>query len=292
MAAVYLGCPLWAHAPWRGRFFTEDASREAFLPQYASVFGTTEGNATFYGLPSRETVARWCAEAPRPFRFCFKFPRAVSHDRELVGAEVETAEFFERLGPLGERLGPFFLQLPECFGPDRLPQLATYLRALPRDHRYAVEVRSRAFFDHADAEQRLNEMLVAQGINRVIFDTRGLFASAADDPATREARRKKPRLPVRPIATGNEPFVRFVGDPDLEQNEAALQTWARVARKWMEQGRTPYFFLHHPDDLHAPPLARRLHLWLHREAPALVEAPPLWPVERQPRSPQQLDLFG
>ena len=97
MANVYLGCPLWAHAPWKGRFFTAKASREDFLPQYARVFGTTEGNATFYGLPAPETVERWAAEAPSDFRFCFKFPRVISHEKALVGAETETKAFFERL---------------------------------------------------------------------------------------------------------------------------------------------------------------------------------------------------
>ena len=56
-----VGCPVWAHAAWRGRFFTAEARREEFLPQYASVFGAAEANPTFYGLPAAATVrARRC----------------------------------------------------------------------------------------------------------------------------------------------------------------------------------------------------------------------------------------
>ena len=60
------------------------------MPQYASVFDTAEGNATFYGLPSAETVARWAAEAPETFRFCLKFPRVVTHDHALAGPTAAT----------------------------------------------------------------------------------------------------------------------------------------------------------------------------------------------------------
>jgi uncharacterized protein YecE (DUF72 family) len=291
MAKAYIGCPLWAHAPWRGRFFTAAATREQFLPQYASVFSTTEGNATFYGLPSTETVARWAEEAPAGFRFCFKFPRTISHDKTLLHAEAETEAFFARLRPLRGRLGPFFLQVHERFGPENLNLLTRFLDALPTDEHYAVEVRSRAFFDGGDAEVRFDDALERRGVDRVIFDTRGLFASTAEDPATLEAKRKKPRVPVRFRALGGHPFVRFVGDPDVARNAAAFASWAEVVAAWVEQGREPFFFLHHPDDLHAPELGRAFQAALHRRRAGLFPAPPAWPVEGEAPVPTQLSLF-
>lgn len=291
MANVYLGCPLWAHAPWKGRFFTAKASREDFLPQYARVFGTTEGNATFYGLPAPETVERWAAEAPADFRFCFKFPRVISHEKALVGAEAETKAFFERLAPLGHRLGPFFLQLHESFGADRLTGLERYLDALPKAWTYALEVRAPEFFAEGPAEARLDALLTERGVNRVIFDTRALFASSATDSATLDAKRKKPRVPVRRVATGRCPFVRFVGDPHLETNDPLLQEWARTAARWMAEGRTPYLFTHHPDDHFAPDLARQLHRWLHEASPTRVPPPAPWPVESERPPATQLQLF-
>lgn len=291
MASVYLGCPLWAHPPWKGHFFSARADRDAFLPEYARVFDTTEGNATFYGLPAPETVARWAQQAPPSFRFCFKFPRVVSHDRMLEGAEAETAAFFERLSPLRGRLGPFFLQLHERFGSDRLPVLERYLDQLPKEHAYAVEVRSAAFFREGEPETRLNGLLADRGVNRVIFDTRGLFASPATDAFTVDAKRKKPRLPVRLIATGSAPFVRFVGDPQVERNDGALRVWAQVVSRWMDEGRTPYVFLHHPDDAHAPELARRFHRLLHETTPQRVPPPARWPAEDDTKPEVQLSLF-
>lgn len=286
---LYLGCPVWAHEPWRGTFFTAAARREEFLPQYAGVFDTAEGNATFYGLPAPTTVARWAAEAPATFRFCLKFPRTITHELQLVGAETATREFLDRVAPLDAKLGPFFLQLHQNFGPPRLGDLAAYLRTLPRDRAYAVEVRHPGFFDAGPGERALNALLRELGMDRVVFDTRGLFASAATDEATLDAKRRKPRVPVRFTALGARPFVRFVGDPDLPRNAAALEAWAAVVAGWVGEGRTPYFFTHHPDDALAPELGRDFQRRVHARQPA-VPAPPAWPAERE-SGPTQLSLL-
>ncbi len=277
---LYLGCPVWAHAPWRGKFFTSDARREDFLPQYASVFDTTEGNATFYGLPAADTVARWAAEAPKTFRFCLKFPRTITHDLQLVGAQAATAEFLGRVVPLGEKLGPFFLQLHQSYDARRLPELAAYLRTLPKEFTYAIEVRSLDFFDGGRREAAFDALLGECGMERVIFDTRGLFAAKATDEPTLDAQRRKPRVPVRFTAIGKQPFVRFVGAPQIERNDAVLREWAAVVARWIGEGRTPFFFTHHPDDAYAPELGRRFQRLVQAICPT-VPAPAEWPVERE-----------
>ena len=294
---VRIGCPVWAHAPWVGSFFTRQARREEFLPQYARVFATAEGNSTFYGLPSQKTVARWADEAPAWFRFAFKFPRVISHDRSLLGAEADTQAFFARLAPVADRCGPFFLQLHQSFGPDRLGLLRDYLAALPSAFSYAVEVRHRAFFQSGKDEAALDAMLGEVGVDRVNFDTRPLFAATVsrEDEAAQEALRKKPRVPVRFTATGRRPFVRFVADPKVENNHRWLDEWVEVVARWLAEGREPYVFLHHPDDLHAPPLARRFQAKLHARRPDDVPPPAAWPAETEPPPDQvpgaQLGLF-
>jgi uncharacterized protein YecE (DUF72 family) len=288
----FLGCPVWAHVPWRGTFFTREARREEFLQQYAEVFNTAEGNATFYGLPAVETVARWREEAPGSFRFCLKFPRAITHDHALEGpgAMEETQRFLERVAPLGARLGPFFLQLHASFGAGKMKVLETYLKGLPQEFAYAVEVRSADFFDGGAKERALDALLGERGMDRVIFDTRGLFASRATDEATLDAQRRKPRGPLRLTATGKRPFVRFVGDPEVAKNDAALKEWAAVVARWIEEGRTPFFFTHHPDDAHAPELGRRFQGML-RERSAFVPPPAVWPVEREPKAAEQMSFL-
>ncbi len=280
---------MWAHEPWRGKFFTAEARREEFLAQYASVFDATEGNATFYGVPQPKVVARWAEDAPVNLRFCWKFPRTITHDLQLVGAEAATREFLERMAPLGGRLGPFFLQLHQSYDATRLRELAAYLRGLPREFHYAIEVRHADFFDGGAHERAFDALLGEVGMERVNFDTRGVFTATAKDEFTLDAQRRKPRVPLRTTAIGVRPFVRFVGDPELERNDGALRAWADTVARWIAEGRQPYFFVHHPDDTYAPALARRFQEIVHAVCPA-VPKPPGWPVERE-RPGDQMDLL-
>lgn len=289
--SVRIGCQGWSHDPWVGTFFTRGARREEYLPQYASVFGAVEGNTTFYALPKKESVARWAAEAPAAFHFCFKFPKAISHERRLVNASIQTEEFLDRVAPLGERLGTFFLQLHESFGPTELPALKSYLRSLPQEFRYAVEVRHAGFFDHGDGEARVTDLVAGLGMEQVVFDTRGLFAAPPTAEVVRIAQGKKPRSPLRIAAHGRRPFVRFVGNPDIAADEPLLDEWARVFAGWIAEGRTPYFFAHHADDTFSPAVARAFQKLLHARCPQ-VPPPPEWPVEQQAAANgAQLDLF-
>lgn len=302
--AARIGCPVWAHPPWAGRFFTDDARREDYLPQYAGVFGAAEGNATFYGLPAPATVARWAEEAPAEFRFCFKFPQSVSHEAQLLGAGAGDGplvrEFLERLAPLGPRRGPLMLQLHSSFGPVRLTVLREWLARVarvagPDAPPIAVEVRHPDFFAGGAAEDELHAALESAGAERCVFDTRGLFAAqiAPEDELSRDALRRKPRVPARFTALGKHPVARFVGDPAIEKNETLIGEWAGVLARWIDEGREPLFFAHHPDDAFAPELARRFQARLHALRPERVPAPAAWPIELRPPppGPEQLDLF-
>ncbi|MBK8508848.1 MAG: DUF72 domain-containing protein [Candidatus Competibacteraceae bacterium] len=283
LARYHLGCPVWSNRDWLGELFSADAKPRDFLRQYSSVFDTVEGNNCFYGLPKPETVARWRDEAAPGFRFCFKFPRAISHERRLREAAEATAEFLERIRPLAEagRLGPSFLQLPPNFGPEQLALLEGYLRALPDDFQCAVEVRHPAFFAKGEEERQLNRMLFERGVDRVMLDSRALFASGSDDPDTRGAQRKKPRLPVHAISLGPRPFIRFIGQADPELNRPFLEPWLDKLALWLSEGREPYVFMHTPNSRRAPQLARLFHGLLRARCPKIGDLPS-WPGEAKP----------
>ena len=280
LSRYHLGCPVWSNRDWVGDFFTAGAKPTEFLRQYSAVFDTVEGNNCFYGLPKPETVLRWRDEAAPKFRFCFKFPRSISHDGRLRGVAAETAEFLERITPLAMagRLGPSFLQLPPRFGPDDLPALRDYLQALPKEFQYAVEVRHRAFFAKGEAERQLNRLLLDLGVDRVMLDSRALFGADPADPDTRVAQGKKPRLPVHAISLGSRPFIRYIGHPDPEANRPFLEPWLEKLALWIGEGREPYFFAHTPNNRQAPHLARRVHEWLRARCPEVGTLPP-WPGE-------------
>ncbi len=283
----YLGCPMWGFKGWAGSLYRRETQPREYLGEYAAVFNAVEGNTTFYSLPSPETVARWRDAVPPGFRFCFKLPRTITHERGLAGAGRETAEFFARMAPLGERLGPFMIQLPAAFGPDRLAVLERFLRSLPAGFLYAVELRNRAFYASDEIEGRLDELLAELGCERIVLDTRGLRAGDPRHPALVAARHTKPNVPASPVALGRHPFLRFISHPDEAVNLPWLERWCRHLGRWIRQGRRPYVMIHCPDNLRSPPLARRLHGMLARQL-EVGEMPP-WPGEEPEKG--QLSLL-
>lgn len=288
----HIGCPVWASAAWIGKLFAPDAPRGGWLSQYASAFNTVEGNSTFYGLPTSETVRRWAAETPAGFHFVLKFPRSISHDRQLVAAGEETRIFLDILHLLAKagRLGPSMLQLPPKFAAKQFGDLERYLRSLPKEFPYAVEVRHWQWFDESRFEERLNLLLMDLGIDRVLFDSRPLFAFPPADDAEDKAQRQKPRSPPRRTVTGMRPVLRLIGRNDPDSVMPWIAQWAPVVALWINQGLSPYVITHAPDDRYAPDLARLFHAHLQRELPELGRLPP-WPAETVAQQPKQALLF-
>jgi uncharacterized protein YecE (DUF72 family) len=279
----YLGCPGWGMKTWIGRLFPPGTRNTDFLARYAEVFNTVEGNTTFYALPSPDTVARWNEQTPSHFRFCFKFPREMTHDKLLVDSADHVAMFLDRIAPLGDKVGTLFLQLPPRFDQGQLPRLRAFCDSLPADRHYAVEVRAPEFFVPGPADAELMALLRERGIDLVILDTRGIHSSKSLVHA--ETRVRKPNLPVIMRATAAHPFVRCVPHEDFAQSHAIAEAWATQVAGWIAEGKTPYVFLHAPDDTYAPENAYAFHAML-RARGAEVGDLPAWPGQ-----PRQLGLF-
>lgn len=282
----HIGCTVWSLKEWVGNFFTDDAKQSDFLSQYASVFNSVEGNTTFYHIPNEKTVKKWSKSTPDGFKFCFKFHRSITHDKQLLNVEDDVLRFVETFDDISDRLGPFHIQLPPQFSPDDFARLEELVTILPNAYSYALEVRHPDFFDHGRVENRLNRLLKSYNIDRVIFDTRKLHSMKSKDGTIIEAKKKKPKVPVRFERTGSRPFVRFVGANDVLNNEPYLKEWAIVIADWIKEGVHPYIFTHSPDKVSQPQIARRFHQLL---SDLIVMDPmPAWPIERQN---EQLDLF-
>jgi len=289
---------MWGNKDWVGNLFSPRCRAGNFLAEYSTVFNTVEGNTTFYSLPSETTVDRWREQTPESFRFSFKLPQTVTHARGLYDAGAETAQFFDRLAPLGERLGPFMIQLPASFGPDRLPLLDAYLRSVPAEYRYAVELRHLAFYENEETTRAVNELLAVRECERVMMDTRSMRAGDLKHPDVMAAEHKKPDLPITPIVTAHDPLLRFVGHPEATVNEPGLRYWAQHAARWLGEGRSPFIFIHCPNNLFAPAMARTFHAMLDEELRAIGHddadpspgTMPAWPGDVH-REPEQLELI-
>ncbi|WP_300723779.1 DUF72 domain-containing protein [Pseudomonas sp.] len=281
----YLGCPSWSDTAWREGLYPQNARQTDFLNLYAQVFNAVEGNTTFYARPAPATVERWAQSVPEHFRLTAKFPREISHGGDLREQQHAAEDFLRLLKPLGVRVAPFWLQLPASFGPQRLAELVSFIDTLGRE--LAVEVRHPAFFAKGDEERLLNRVLMDRGVERICLDPRALFSCASTAPAVLHAQSKKPRVPPRPAAFTRFPQVRFIGRPELEANDPYLRPWVEKVASWIEEGRTPYVFLHTPDNHRAPELARRFHQQLSERLPGLPELAQL----HAPQTTEQLGLL-
>jgi uncharacterized protein YecE (DUF72 family) len=281
----HLGCTGWSLQEWVGTFFKDKTKPGDFLSQYSSVFNSVEGNTTFYSAPSKELIKQWADKTPDGFKFCFKFPKVITHIKSLEEVESEVQEFLELFDDVRDKLGPFMIQFPDSFGPADFKKLETLLSSLPKTLSYGVEVRHLDFFDHGKHEHNLNTMLQSYGVERIIFDTRKLHSTNSSIPSIMEAKKKKPKVPVRFEALSSRPIVRFVGVNDILNNEAYLKEWAIVVADWINDGLHPYVFIHSPDKISQPKLCTHFHKLLGE----LIELQPLpeWPVSRE----AQLGLF-
>lgn len=281
----YLGCPSWSESAWREYLYPSDASSNEMLGLYSQVFNAVEGNTTFYARPAPATVARWAQVMPEHFRFTAKFPRDISHEGDLRDQLEPAFDFTRLMAPLGRRVAPYWLQLQASFGPARLVELDPFLQQIGVP--MAVEVRHPAFFAKGEEERALNRLLHACGVERVCLDPRALFSCTSRDPAVLHAQAKKPKVPPRPAAFSQHPQVRFIGHPQLEANEPFLTPWVDKVGAWIEEGRSPYIFLHTSDNRLAAALAQRFHQRLMQRLPGLAALPEL------PRAPEveQLGLL-
>ena len=119
-------------------------------------------------------------------------------------------------------------------------------------------------------------------------------AKAINDKATAENRdltaeeqeawENKPRLPVRAVATGEQPIVRFIGQTDAAANPAFWAPWVDRVARWIADGRRPLVFLHTPDNVVAPQLCREFHA-------EVVGVAGIEPLDRPPPIATEVALF-
>lgn len=283
----YLGCAVWAHSSWSGVLFPRGSRSADYLRLYSRRLTTVEGNTTFYAIPSAETVQRWADETPPSFRFCFKLPRDISHQGPLAARVRETEAFVQRMAPLGERLGPFFLQLPPAYSPHQMDDLAAWLSAWNPAYRLAVEVRHLDWYAPQE-EAALMALLERHSVGRVLMDVRPLDLGPLPgaDEDLRRARDNKPDVPLHPLRSASFTLVRYIGHPDVARNDPLLDEWAARVRAWVAEGTTVFFFMHCPVERESPLLCRALQCRLDG-TPGM---PPL-PWDSAIDEGEQLSLF-
>ncbi|WP_273857340.1 DUF72 domain-containing protein [Photobacterium sp. GSS17] len=267
---VLLGLAMWSHNHWQQSLYGSGCKSGDRLAKYAEVFHTVEGNTTFYATPSLGTVKKWHDATPDDFRFTFKFPQAITHQQQLAHCDQLVADFLSVMAPLVDKVGLWTIQLPAQFGPDHLGALEQFLNRLPRHFPVGVEVRHPAFFQKGEAEKQLNRLLLDHQANRIIMDSRPVFAAAPTTEAIIDAHQKKPQVPVHAIATADHPMIRFIGHPEEADNDPFFANWLARLPQWLADGKQPYLYIHTPDNNRAPELAVRLYQQLQKSSPVAL----------------------
>jgi uncharacterized protein YecE (DUF72 family) len=149
MSSLCIGTSAFTAAGWEGSFYPIGLKPANYLSYYAKHFDTVEVDSTFYRIPSEDTVQGWALKTPKEFVFAAKIPQVITHEKVLVDCDAEFKQFMEVMDLLGEKLGPLLLQFgyfnKKAFVGvnDFLARLRPFLKKLPKDHKFAVEIRNK-----------------------------------------------------------------------------------------------------------------------------------------------------
>ena len=271
----FLGLPAWAFPGWKDRYFTDVPSR---LASYSQVFNTVEGNTTFYRVPDEKTARRWReAVAEKRFRFCFKLPRTVTHERSPDLEELQ--RFLSVIDILEGVLGPLLVQFPATVGPKELEHYEPVFEAIRKRHRFVIEVRHPDFFADPSLLEPVLERFEA---GRVVLDSRPLYEGDRSHPEVLEALHEKPDVPVLPTVYNGICFIRLILHPDIVSNRRYIDEWTSHVAAFLADGVETYMMVHCPNNLHCPPLAVDFHKGLSQaEGMAHLADIAPWPLPTQ-----------
>jgi len=145
----YLGCSGWSYDAWKGPFYPEDLDTRGWLSYYSQIFKFVEIDSTFYRIPSRLMVQNWERRTPEDFKFAVKFPKVITHEKQLDDSLFENvSRFFEVMKPLQKKLVAFLIQLPPWLEvTEGLNFLKNLESQLDNSYRYAIEVRHHSWFN-------------------------------------------------------------------------------------------------------------------------------------------------
>jgi uncharacterized protein YecE (DUF72 family) len=141
----HIGCSGWSYPHWRGEFYPKGLPQARWLERYAAEFNTVELNNSFYRLPSATSIDSWRERTPPGFCFSVKASRLITHSKRLANTADLLPNFFARIRPLGDRLGPVLYQLPPAFERDDA-RLGAFLALLPPDLTHVFEFRNESWW--------------------------------------------------------------------------------------------------------------------------------------------------
>ena len=134
----------WSYNFWKNNFYSPQSKSENFLEEYSKHFNTVEVNSSFYRVPSISTLENWKNQTPDKFCFALKVPKKITHENsKLDSGHLEY--FLDSITHLDSKLGPLLFQFPYSFKLGRFDFLKELVSILPKNARYAFEVRNKSW---------------------------------------------------------------------------------------------------------------------------------------------------
>jgi len=268
---IYVGCAKWGRTEWVGKIYPPKTKEKDFLDHYVHHYNSIELNATHYKVYGEAGIKKWTAKAAgRDFKFCPKMYQGVTHRGRLNGKSFITNEFFRGIVAFEEYLGPIFIQVSETFSPKRKEELFDFLKTMPTDLQFFLEVRHPDWFKIPALTEELFSKLNELNIGAVITDTAG----------RRDCAHMHLALP--------KTFIRYVGNSLHASDYTRINAWVNRMKSWLDKGLEElYFFMHMHDEATSPELTIYLvdkmnkELGLHLIKPTFIS-----------NGGKQTDLFG
>lgn len=263
------GTSSWSEKSWVGSFYPKGTRPGEFLGRYAEHFGSVEADVTYYRVPDRKLVEGWRDRTPDGFLVSAKFPRSIVHAgdgprpdaKKLLVPEhtsLDLHRFLEAMALLGKKCGPLVLQFPyfnrKAFAEPRVffDRLDHFLDGLPKGHRYAVELRNKAWIT-----SELLEILREHGAALVLVDLL-YMPHPADlqeqlDLLTTDFTYCRLIGDRKAVEALTESFDRIV----LDQGDR-LDRWTELLRKFLERVPEVFAYANNHYAGHGPATIREL----------------------------------
>ncbi len=214
MADILVGTSAFTAEGWPGSFYPKGMKPADFLSYYATKFNTVELDNTFYRVPSASTVEGWNNKTPKGFIFAAKVPQVIPHEKVLVDCQDDLKYFLNTMDLLGDKLGPLLFQFGyfnrKAFKEqaDFLALLKPFLKKLPKDYKFALEIRNKNWMD-----ARFADLLRENKVALTLIDQSWV-------PRPWELKEKFD------LITADFTYVRWLGD--RKGIEALTETWDKV----------------------------------------------------------------
>ena len=235
---VYVGCAKWGRVEWLGKIYPLKTKEKYFLDQYVHHYNSIELNATHYKIYGPLGIQKWAAKANgKDFLFCPKMFQGVTHRGNLKEKDFILNEYLRGIVAFEKHLGPIFVQVSDTFSPKRKDELFNFLRSLPADLQFFLEVRHRDWFSKEIIREELFSTLKEINTGAVITDTAG--------------RRDCAHMYI----TIPKTFIRFVGNSLHKTDYPRIDDWVNRIKYWLDNGmKEIYFFMHMHDEAKSPEL--------------------------------------